>query len=170
MKAYTSVVAILFFITIFFGSIQISAAQDKKQAKEIITQKLIANQQYVFCAQNVTPMSGRQRFLTSEYTVNIVKDTIQCDLPYFGRAYSAPMSTSDNGIKFTSTNFNYTIDSTKKGKYKVTIKPKDAQDVQVMNFTIFSNGTASLNVSCTNRQAISFNGYIEARKQKKLSN
>ncbi len=166
MKAYISVVTTFFFTAIFFGSIQISAAQDKKPTKEIITQNLIANQQYVFYAQYAMPMSGRQRYLTSEYTLTVLKDTIQCDLPYFGRAYSAPMNPSDAGIKFTSTKFDYTIDSTKKGNWKVAIKPKDAQAVQVMNLTIFSNGTASLNVNSTNRQAISFNGYIAEKKLK----
>ena len=82
------------------------------------------------------------------------------NLPYYGRAYSASINPSENGLNFTSTNFDYTVTPRKKGGWEVLIKPKDANDVREMTFTIFENGTASLYVTSNNRESISFNGYI----------
>jgi hypothetical protein len=158
--------AIVFFIAIA-GSTQWATAQKPLSAKELGIKNAVDSQQYIFYAQSANPSGGRSRALTSEYTVTVLKDTISCDLPYFGRAYAAPMS-SDAGIKFAaSTNFEYKLQNRKKGGWSVTIKPKDSREVQELFFTIFSNGSASLHAISTNRQPISFNGYITQRKKKK---
>ncbi|HTE29828.1 MAG TPA: DUF4251 domain-containing protein, partial [Chryseolinea sp.] len=63
-------------------------------------------------------------------------------------------------INFTSVSFDYKYSQRKKG-WDLTIKPKDANGIQDLSFTIFDNGTASLRVNSINRQPISFNGYLE---------
>jgi hypothetical protein len=62
----------------------------------------------VFVAQNVYPATGRNINLTTTYVIRLAADTVIADLPYFGRAYVAPMNPSDGGIHFTSTKFSYT--------------------------------------------------------------
>ncbi|MCW3092300.1 MAG: hypothetical protein JWP81_3369 [Ferruginibacter sp.] len=146
---------------------QMATAQKSLSSKEIVIKNAVENQAYTFYAQNVTPSSGRQRFLTSEYTLNISKDTIESYLPFFGRAYSAPMDPSDAGIKFASTSFDYNLAPRKKGGWNVDIKPKDAQGVQQLTLSVFENGNATLQVISTNRQPISFNGYVAAKKERK---
>lgn len=142
------------------------AAQDKKadrKAQEAAAVKaMIDARRYVFKAQSVIPTGGRFRQLTSLYTVKVGKDTVEADLPYFGRAYSAPIGT-DGGIKFTSTKFDYQLKEIKKG-WQVTIKPETG-DARQLFMTIFTDGTASLQVTSNNRQPISFNGYIAERKK-----
>ncbi len=59
--------------------------------------------------------------------------------------------------------FDYTQKQNSKG-WAVTIKPKDASDVQQLYLDIFDNGRATLQVISTNRQNISFDGYIEEGK------
>jgi hypothetical protein len=135
-------------------------AQKKLSAKETAIKNFLDSRRYVFYAESVNPSSGRQRFLTSEYKVTVLKDSVISDLPYFGRAYTAPVGTTDGGIKFTSVDFDYTITPGKKGRWDINIKPKDGQDVQNMTFTIYDNGKAYLNVNSNNRQSISFNGHI----------
>jgi hypothetical protein len=75
------------------------------------------------------------------------------------------MDPSKGGIQFTSTNFSYSVTSNKKDSWIVNITPKDYQAVQQLTFTIFGNGNASLNVTSTSRDPISFSGRI--RKNKK---
>ena len=77
--------AALFLIAVF-GSTQLVLAQKSDSTKELAIKNLVDNQQYVFYAESVTPMSGRQRFLTSDYAVAVGKDTVVSDLPYFGKA------------------------------------------------------------------------------------
>lgn len=136
---------------------------DKKAEKAAAVKAMIDAQRYVFKAQTANPMRGRTMQLTSDYTVRVSKDTVIADLPYFGRAYSAPIDPSKGGIQFNSTKFDYKLETIKKG-WQITIKPTDGGDVQQFFFTIFNNGSASLQVTSTNRTPISFNGYVVERK------
>jgi hypothetical protein len=145
-----------------------SRAQNAKDNdKAAATKQLIEAKQYVFIAQSAMPLSGRVRQLTPDYDLKVKKDTIVSWLPYFGRAYSAPMDPTQGGIQFTSTSFQYTVTPRKKGGWDISIKPGDARDVQQMQLSVSETGYASLQVISVNRQAISFNGYITAIKEKK---
>jgi len=68
---------------------------------------------------------------------------------------------------FTTSKFEYLKEDNKKDGWDVTITPKDAADVQKLYLHISSNGYATLQVTSTNRQSISFSGYIEENRQPK---
>ncbi len=155
-----SVLALLMFI----GQSNRSYAQDNKEAA---IKNLVDSQNYVFVAQTVLPLSGRTRQLTSDYDMKVTKTSIVCDLPYFGRAYQAPIDPTQGGIHFTSKDFEYTTVPGKKQGWTITIKPKDYKDIQQMTLGISSSGYASLQVTSTNRQPISFNGIIRPPRTKK---
>jgi hypothetical protein len=93
--------------------------------------------------------------------VVVKKDTISSFLPFFGRAFQAPMDPSKGAIQFTSTNFSYNVNPKNNDQWEVTIRPNDYPDVQQLFFNIFDNGTATLNVVSTHRDPISFSGHIE---------
>jgi hypothetical protein len=138
-------------------------AQDKKtNIKELIDAR-----SYVFKAQTMLPMGGRTRQLTTDYDVKVAKDSIISYLPYFGRAYTAPLDPSKGGIQFKSKDFEYTISNKRKGGWDIVIKPKDAGDVRQMSIMISEDGYGSLQVLSNNRQPIIFNGYVTAREQRK---
>ncbi len=134
------------------------SAADKKAA----IQNLVESQSYVFKAQTALPLSGRSRHLTSDYDLRVSKASIISYLPYFGRAYAPPIDPTQGGIQFTSKAFDYKMTPGKKGGWTVVIKPSDIRDVQRMTLSISSAGYTTLQVTSMNRQAISFNGVIEA--------
>jgi hypothetical protein len=124
---------------------------------------LIDSQNYVFLAQIAQPLHGPIRHMTTDnYTLQITKDKIVSDLPYFGRAYTAPMDPDQNGLRFTSEKFSYTLTPGKKDGWIVVIKPKDNRDIQQLQLTISSDGYSSLQVLSSSRDPISFNGVITA--------
>ncbi|WP_315821222.1 DUF4251 domain-containing protein [Paraflavitalea speifideaquila] len=135
----------------------------KRAAKAAEVQAMIDAQRYIFKPQSANPMRGRTVQLTTEYSVKVSKDTIVSDLPYFGRAFTAPIDPTRGGIQFNSTKFDYKVETIKKG-WQVTIKPTDVSDVQQFFLTIFNNGSATLQVTSNNRTPISFNGYVMERK------
>jgi hypothetical protein len=139
-----------------------TAKPDKKAEKRAAIRSLVESQNYDFRATSVTPMSGRSRQLTSDYDLKVTKEAIVSYLPYFGRAYSAPMDPSQGGIQFTSKQFDYTISEGKKGGWNILIKPKDYRDVQQMNLSISEDGYGTLQVTSTQKQPISFYGSIAA--------
>jgi hypothetical protein len=120
--------------------------------------------EFVFVAESVSPMAGRTRTLTSLYDVRITKDTVIADLPYFGRAYSTTYNMSGGGIEFLSTEFDYSVIKKKKGRYEITINPRDARDVRELTLTVFDNGRADLRVTSDTRQTIGFSGHVESIK------
>jgi hypothetical protein len=115
---------------------------------------------YIFTAQFASPQSGLTRPLTSTYELTVRPDSVEAFLPFFGRAYSAPIGQTDGGIKFTSAKFDYKTVKRKKNSWEITIRPRDITDVQQLNLSVFDNGTANLRVTSTNRQPISFTGYV----------
>jgi len=155
-------------ILLFAGLLPVAAvAQNKDSIQAAGIRNMIANQQYVFKAQTASPLAGRLRQLTTEYDLQVSKEKIVAYLPYFGRAYTAPLDPSKGGIQFTSKDFDYKLSERKKGGWNVSIKTKDIAEAQQLELTIFSDGTASLQANSTNRQSISFNGYIAGPDKKK---
>lgn len=145
-----------------------SAQADKKAEKRAAIRALVESQHYDFKATSVTPMSSRSRQLTTDYDVKVTRESIVCYLPYFGRAYVAPLDPSQGGIQFTSKEFDYTVSNGKKGGWSILIIPKDHRDVQQMTLSLGEDGYGTLQVSSTQRQPISFYGYVsEIRPSKK---
>lgn len=134
--------------------------QEQPTSKEASTARLVDAKNYTFVAQTALPMRGRTINLTSEYTLEVSQDTITAFLPYYGRAYSAPLDPSKGGIKFTSTQFTYDRKAGKRGGWNISITPSDVRSTQKLSLSITDDGYASLQVISNNRQPISFNGHI----------
>jgi hypothetical protein len=147
-----------FSVLLFSSTVVLAQKLDKETV-----QKAIDSKQFVFKAQTVLPMTGTSRFLTSDYEVKLLGDSLVSYLPYFGRAYSVTYG-ERGGIDFTSTKFDYKVKPGKKGGWDVIIITKDVKDAQRFNFTISDNGYTYLQVTSNNRQPIAFNGYIVEKK------
>lgn len=135
-------------------------AQDKKNEEENKIANAINSKNYTFRANTALPLRGRTIQLTSDYTLTVRNDSVIAYLPYFGRAYTAPIDPSKAALDFTSTDFGYKSDQNKKGNWQIEIKPKDAGDVRQLFLSISKGGYGSLQVTSNNRQSITFNGSI----------
>ena len=144
------------------------AKQDKKAKQEAQIKQIVDSQHYVFRAQTAYPLGRQSVLLTSEYDLKITKDEVVSYLPYYGRAYAATPGSIDNGLNFTTKNFEYKSTPTKKDDgWEIVIKPKDTQQAREMLLTAFKNGSANLTVNSNDKQTISFSGYIVPIKTKK---
>jgi hypothetical protein len=152
-------------VVLFFSSFIILNAQESKEDKYDALKNIVEAKQYVFIAETAQPVSGRNRQLSPGYKLELRTDTLISDLPYFGRAYTAPIDPAEGGIQFTSTDFEYQVNPGKKGSWDISIKPKNGKDANRFSLYISKSGKASLQVVSNNRQAISFNGYITGIKR-----
>jgi hypothetical protein len=159
----TSTIKFVLFLVALAGPLLIGAQQNDPAD----TKAMVEAKNYIFKAQFADPQNGRNQSLTSEYDLTVKPGTVIAYLPYFGRTYVAPANPSEGGIKFTSTDFEYTLGKRKKHSWEIAIKPRDAADVRELNLTIFDNGTASLRVNSMNRQSITFRGYVTEGKTEK---
>jgi hypothetical protein len=163
--------AVIFLVVTVLGSCTLNAQvkndeADKKVIQDLRTafvlEKMLKDKRYIFRAQTYSASSvGVRQLIPNEYDIQIKKDSVIVSLPYFGQSYSAQASRVDgSGIKMTSTKFDYSAVEKKDGKWLVSIKPKDSREVQLLFLTIFTNGTTMLQVTSTNREAITYNGYV----------
>lgn len=145
---------------------------NKKAARIVEVNDIVTARNYVFKANYVNPSRGGGRALTSDYDLIVAKDSIIAFLPYFGRAYLADYGSTDEGIKFTWTHFDYKATSGKKGNREILIIPQNKnisnpKDVQSLRLSISEDGYASLQIINSNRDPIIFDGTIEKRRKLK---
>ncbi len=166
---YNRLWTLMIFLLMIFSerSIAQNNNQGKPVVKKVSIKDMIDSQHFVFEAQSVNPMRGGFRMLTSAYDVTISRDTMVSDLPYFGRAYVAAYNPTKSELDFTTTGLSYSVNPYKKTGWYVIVKPKSKNGIQQYAFTIFEDGTASLNVTSTSRDPISFNGYIVTAQKNK---
>ncbi len=134
-----------------------------KEEKVARIEKSIDSRSYTFVARTAIPTGMKSINLNSDYSLKVRKDSIDSYLPYFGRAYIAPMNPSEGGIKFISTDFEYKISEKKKGGWDVDIQTNDTNGRSRLNLSISDNGNATLTASDNNRQSITFYGEIEVK-------
>ena len=169
MKYIKTITAILV-VTIgllFFGCGASQSATEKAQQAQFLSEK-IESFNFKFIATHAYPQNFNPVYLSSPYDVKVSSDTVQAYLPYYGRAFSAPMDPSEGGIKFTSTDFKYEIEKGRKaGNWIIKIITADTNRPFELNFNLWDNGSGSLNVQDRDRQNISFQGSVEAQKKPK---
>jgi hypothetical protein len=137
----------------------------EKAQKALRIEQKIQSSHFTFKAEYAHPISFQPIFLTTPYDLKVSKDTVQAYLPYFGRAYVAPMDPAQGGIEFTCTQFDYNVIKGKHhGNWIVTIKTSLPDRSLSLNINIWENGSARLTVEDPNRQSISFEGNIEDAK------
>lgn len=129
------------------------------------TKESVNERRFTIEMESVTPQRGGYLSLTPGYRLTVTPDTVMADLPYFGRAYQAQINPSDAGVKFTSTDFEYTVKDRKKGGWDIRIKPKDATRYSQLMLTITESGHATVRVIPTDREGISYNGVIRVRNK-----
>ncbi len=124
----------------------------------------VENRAYTFTAQTASPQGGGFIQLTpAYYTLKVKGDTLICDLPYYGRVYNASYG-GDAGLKFTSVKYEYKVTPRKKGGWNIKIETKDLTTSRRLWITMFDNGSATVNFSSSDRQAISYQGSVAGKK------
>lgn len=151
--------------TILLGIGSDALAQSKKQIRSQMKiaeiSKLLRSRRFAFKAQSAQPLCGGNFNLTSDFDLALKGDTLQSYLPYFGRAFSAPINQTNSPLSFTSTNFTYTSAKGKKGSTDIKIEIKDSKtEVRQYLLNVSEQGYATLQTLSNNRDPISFYGYI----------
>jgi len=136
---------------------ELSVADKAKINK--LTEK-VEGRNYTFVARSAIPSGFKSINLDPSYTLRVTKDTIEAYLPYYGRAYTAPIDPTDGGIKFTSTKFDYSMNP-KNDIWEIKIDTKDTKGSVKLYLSIGQSGYTTVSVQDVNRQPISFYGVID---------
>ncbi|WP_417428563.1 DUF4251 domain-containing protein [Halpernia sp.] len=115
---------------------------------------------------NSLPNGSSQKFLNLDYgyVITIKNNELNVDLPYFGRLYTPNYDQSKNNYNFTSKDFTLTKSQDKKGNWNYKIVTKDQPTNLTISLEIYSNGKAYANLNSSDRQSISYDGYVMKNK------
>lgn len=125
--------------------------------------KAIEEGAWKFNVTLVSPQSGSSQQPNGIYYVSLKHDSLNVYLPYFGRAFAgANVLSGENVLDFITQNYDKVITPSGAHKWEITFSTKEQRELPVLQFYIFDNGNASLNVRMNNRSPISYSGYITA--------
>lgn len=167
MIVYTTALLFSWLLLWACGTTQ-SAAEQEQVAREI--RHAVDVSTFTFDAAHAYPTGFKPVYLSSNYDVRVLPDTVKAYLPYYGRAYRAPLDPKEGGFHFTSTDFAYRVmPGNRQGNWIAEIEFMDQNRPLSFTFDIWENGTARLTVSDADRQPISFQGDIEREKERERS-
>ena len=172
------------FVLVYFGFLVVlSSCASKRYVESGVLSQMIAEDRFSFVAEKATPMDYSavnnasasipgavpMRILDLSgqgYTLEVQKDVLFVHLPYFGRAYNLSYGGRDAGFNFESKDFYMTKTDRGKRGMLYTFDVKDQPSVKRMSLEIFSNGRAYLSISSSDRQPISYDGFVTKVEEK----
>lgn len=140
---------------IFTGEI-LAQQTDPEKLQEAVDSKT-----FVFEGRQATGARGRMIQLDPGYLLNVSPGKVVGDLPFFGRAYQSTPGTTDGGLKFEFSEFNYTVKPRKKGGWDITIEPTEHNDIRSVFLTIQKTGNASLRITSNSKEGMNYSGFIK---------
>ena len=141
-------------IVLFFGG-QSLYSQNKKERKEQKAKEIkemIENGRFTIEVDRALPMGGRTVHLTTPYSLEMRGDSAISYLPYFGRRFEESI-----------TDYQSTFD--KKGTARIKFVARTKEDTFRFDVQVFSNGSAIISVTPTNRQNITYQGELAPKKE-----
>ena len=137
-----------------------SEADQKKKAALEQFRSLIESKKYYFQANSATSMKGRTIQLTGGYFLRLNNDELVVYLPYYGRSFTSDYGSQNLSVDFTSRDFTYSADSTKKGGWEITITPANEPKANKINLSIGSSGYTTVRIASSSRQPIPYYGQV----------
>lgn len=167
----TSILAFFLCFSMLIGFAQEKTKKQIKEEQKLEKQKeitaLVDSNEFKFIGITAYPQGTRSIDLTTNSNfIKFEKDSINSEMPFFGRAYSGvAYGGGDGGMHFKGKIENYSLTKDKK-KYLIRAKISDKADTYDLLLTVFFEGNASLSINTFNRGPISYSGRIEKLKEK----
>jgi len=163
MVKKTFLVALLFVMVLISGYPQTKKELRKEKALKELNEslELIQSKTFVFEADFVnTSIMGQKNLLSPPNTLEIRKDSVFCELPFFGRAYHINPS-EPGGFRFDEAISDWKM-STNERKMMITLSFKANKPNDWFQCTLVVTGSknATLTVSSQNRETLSYWGTI----------
>jgi hypothetical protein len=125
-------------------------------------EKIASDKNFVFKAQTAYPSRSAAIQLTPGFDLQVISDSVSAYLPFYGRAYTVPISNTGGGVRIESKWSQYNV-TRKKKSVEISITPKKGDDIREINMVLFENGYARVYITSNSREPISYSGTIEKK-------
>jgi hypothetical protein len=168
-----------YYISFLLLIFSFSSCSQKIYTTAINLQELISTNEFTFLAERANPTSmdvinamnafpngGSERFLNLDYgyVITLKNKELSIDLPYFGRLYTPNLNQDKNNLNFTTKNYSVSKSQNKKGNWIFKIITNNHPNNLNITIEVYSNGKAYAFVNATDRQFISYDGYVMKNK------
>lgn len=137
---------------------------EKKARTERAVKRAIDSRTYKINVNRMQPMRGSSRTLTTDYSVKVRNDSVHSYLPYFGVAYNIPYG-GGKGLVFSEPITEYKTEKLKKGRTRIEFKTRSEGYEYQYSLTVYPNGSTTIHVQPSNRQAISYTGEVDIKEE-----
>ncbi|HSF54515.1 MAG TPA: DUF4251 domain-containing protein [Algoriphagus sp.] len=148
--------ALMFLICLFLAGLAQAQQTDPEKLQAAVDSKT-----FVFEGRQASGMRGRMIQMDPGYTLNVSPEKVVGDLPFFGRSYQGTPGSTDGGLKFEFSEFDYTVKPRKKGGWDITIEPKEHNDIRSIFLTVQKSGNASLRITSNSKEGMNYSGIIQ---------
>ena len=133
----------------------------EKRAHQIAKVKeMLDNRYYSVDIHMMYPQTYPSKQVEYGYALTIHGDSILSYLPYIGRAYRIPYG-GGKGLHFEALIDDYREENVKNDLRRIEILTHNEEDRYLYILEVFSTGSASIYVSCENREHIHYSGEID---------
>lgn len=159
MKTNKRLFLLLLSLVVSLSALNAQSKKEKKEEKEKVVKELIESGNFKIDVSRAYPQGGKSVQLSPSYSIELRNDSVFSNLPYYGRAYSIPYGGGD-GLRFDAPLETYKMETKKSDATKIAFTTRSKEDRFDFRIRIFSNGTATIDVSMQQRQSISFAGEL----------
>jgi len=132
--------------------------RQEKRMEEV--KNLIENKTFVFIPTHAMPLGGGSIQLSYTFEAEVKGDSIFSYLPFYGVAYHVDYGSRNSAFDFSLPIEKYEMEEDGNA-YRINLEVKNKMDYITYSMHVSEMGYATLNVTSTNRQAISYYGRIE---------
>lgn len=144
---------------LFFFATPLLFSQEKDDNKQALL-ALLESKEFVFVPQSAIPQGMRTVQLSSSNNfLKVHPTTMQAQLPYFGRAFSADPYGGNDGIEFNTAPTDYKLNKNKKN-YEITATVRAEKDIYKLTLNVGFDSHATLSVSSNKRTSIIYHGTV----------
>ena len=148
--------AALFFIT---GCSSSHTAQTESSA---VSDANFNQNNWKFYPRSALPQNGIAKMVDASFFVSLMGDSLSVYLPYYGTNYgSSDIMSGKNPLDFNTNKIVLNKSRGKNNLWEIQVQPKGQDQVDLMDFKFYTNGTASLYIRFTSRSSISYNGTVQ---------
>ena len=157
-------ICIAFLACTLASAVPVQAQKKDKEAEKARTEQAVKEaleaRRYHIDVNYMTPMRGRARALTDNYSLTVRGDSVLSYLPYVGQAYSVPYG-GGKALNFDARIQTYEMKDGKKGRKEIRFTTTNDEDSCTYQLTVYPDGGTQIRVLPTRRQSISFNGEMD---------
>ncbi|MBW6533826.1 MAG: DUF4251 domain-containing protein [Mariniphaga sp.] len=134
--------------------------EERQEKRKEEVKNLVENKTFVFIPTHAMPLGGGSIQLSYTFEAEVRGDSVFSYLPFYGVAYHVDYGGRNSAFDFSHPIENYEMESDGNG-YRIKLEVKNKMDYITYSFFISELGYSTLNVTSTNRQAISYYGSIQ---------